>query len=231
LDWRGTLFEEQISRELRFAIQRCEFRDLVKVVNSVKLTADDNSSEEFDVIIKINENVIIGEAKCQKFPISVLEHANYLATLVSASKQVIRKVNWAKNHQEIIAGILGIKPAEIREFFPLVITNHSIGVGLNLSDVSILDLLLLENYFAHPYPATGVVERDQTMEIRGKPFYTNSSEFSANFYGYAANPHPIYRILEYLKPVMIYLPLGLTKPLGKIEFVIDTEKVPYLPSS
>jgi len=231
LDWRGNLFEEQIYRELNFAIQRCQFKELVKISNNIKLTADDNSNEEFDVIIKINKNIIVGEAKCHKFPISVLERGNYLATLETASKQALRKANWAKKHPETIANVLGITVNEIKDVFPLVVINHSIGVGLNINDVPVLDLLLLENYFARPYPSMGIVEGNQMTEIRGKPFYTNPTEFSENFYNYAINPYPIQRILEYLKPVMTYLPLGLEKSLGKIEFIIDTEKIPNLPTS
>lgn len=225
MKWRGSLFEEQIFRQLTLAIQACEFKDLVKISNHVNLTATDGSSEEFDVILKINEIIIVGEAKCQKFPISVLERANYLKTLETASEQANRKVEWALRHYDVIANRLGINTVEIKGIFPIIITNHPVGVGLRINGVPVLDLLLLENYFASPYPATGIVDKDGIKEIRGKPFYSTPDEFSKNFYEYATYPHPINKMLEHLKPTMIFLPLGLTKALGRIEFIIDTDKI------
>lgn len=229
LDWRGSLFEEQIYREVSFAAHHCQFKELVKVSCGQKLSADDSTSEELDVIIKINDHVIVGEAKCQKFPISPIEYTNYLDTLDTATKQATRKAAWAYKHLDVIARNLGVKIDEIKRISPLVVINHSIGVGLVINGVPILDLLLLENYFARPYSSTGIAEGFEMTEIRGKAFYTNPTEFSENFSNYALYPHPIHKILSFFKPEMIFLPLGIDKPLGKIEFIVDTDKIPNVP--
>jgi hypothetical protein len=230
LDKRGELFEDEIKERMNLAKTSFSMKDYVSVEGPIELVAEDGSKEEFDTLLLLHTTVVIGEAKCQKLPITPVERANYLKTLEEASLQVLRKTEWAKRNLSVIAGALRVAKDKLTTFVPVVLTNHSPGVGYRFNSVPVIDRILLENYLAKPYSSTGIVQGDKVTELKKPPLYNNLQEFAEKFSDYVSSPYPIQELMDILKPETILLPIRRDKPVVMLQYLVDSKLVPQIPN-
>ena len=145
MERRGELFEEQISVDLRSAARAGEVDDQFEVTGSRTLISRDGSSrEEIDALILLHDLLVVGEAKCQTLPATPVDRHNYLGTLQMGAEQAQRKAGWVSRNLDVAPEALGVELESLSgRVQPIVITNHSVGAGLVIQDVPVMDILLL----------------------------------------------------------------------------------------
>ncbi len=227
LERRGQLFEQQIILEIQIAAKKGGVQNSVSVTGRKKLRSQNGESEEeFDLLLLLGDLIVVGEAKCQKLPTSPVETKNYISTLETAAAQALRKANWATQNRFVISEALGTRVEEVSgEVLPLVITNHSIGVGLAFCHVPVLDLLLLKNYLSRPYMSSGRFTAEGLAETKGKRFYNGPREMADNFKHFALSPPPLETYLNLSKASYARLPLRDDKPVLQLEYLMDTNAI------
>lgn len=227
-DIRGHLFEEQVEEELIRATEDAGISDDIIVLGPRKYTsADKSSQEEIDLILLINDLLVVGEVKCQTLPTTDTDISNYLASLKEGASQAIRKVSWVKENLEIVAGHLNKELKKLSGIVtPIVISNHSVGVGLKYSAVPILDLLMLKNYLARPYQADLIQKPGGFKETQTSPrFYLNPREMADKFIEFANEPYFLHLYMEFLEPQWRKYPLRHDGPVNMMQYVVNDEKV------
>lgn len=223
---RGAWFEKYIEEKLNL-MQNSPTE--IKIIGSRKFQIFNEipPEEEIDLLIFLNGSIILGEAKCQFLPETIMHNFNYLDTLTLASEQAKRKARWVKNNIEFIAKSLGVDLQNFSgEVIPIVITEPSIGVGLIIDDVPVLDLLLLRNYFTQPYRASGYLTKEGIKISKSKnQFYNGPDEMASKFLEYANNPfflHPYINSLE--EKWQVYFEFE-GKPFKILQYLMNKDKL------
>jgi hypothetical protein len=223
MEKRGQLFEEQIIDEIQTAIKDGNLERKVFIRGPLKLTSSDKSSEEeIDVLILLGDILVVGEAKCQKYPATQLERFNYLNTLRGAALQASRKVEWIRQNLNVVASLFQVKVDSLSgKIIPVVISNHAHGVGMSFDKIPILDLLLIKNYLSHPYQKKFIFTAQGMKEYKEVPFYRNFQELLDKFEAYINTPPFLESYYQTIKPNLIRFPLRKDGDIFMLDFVMD----------
>jgi len=192
---RGKPFEAFVRRELAEALAENEaLSDYAIHPNALKRKG---GSEEIDLLVRVGEDIIVGEVKCLTSPSEPLEKHNYLKTLAKAAAQACTKLDWAKNNRNEVAELLGIQEKErvaALRFHAVVVLNHGFGIGLGRDGVSIVDLHFLRLLLgSNAYQGNTRFEKGVGMFYESVELYRDAADFAARLPVLLADPPPLRR--------------------------------------
>ena len=239
---RGESFERVVRQKLSSAIaenpilinSHCYLHDLKR---------GGEKGEQIDLLLKLKNTVVVGEIKCWLGPAEAIEYFSYLKKLSKAAEQVERKLRWAQENPEAVAGCLNVSPDDVKSmrFLPIVVTNQGYGFSLQLSGVSIVDFHFLRLYLSKgKYTAGMAFDRKKGAAVPFKEnLYSTESEAELNLIPAISKPVPLKRYLDAIEWFESRLPTSsgrdlriLNCNLGKnISPVSDEEILQLLPQS
>lgn len=145
---KGLGYEKFLGNKLRLIISENKFINKDFDVIFSKRIRVDNREEEFDLILRIGNLIVIGEVKNNQFPEDLILLDRNFSYLEKGSEQVKRKRRFIEDNMEYIFRCLGWDLNTNNYFFKeIIIVNNYIGVGYSLYGVPIVDSHVLFGYF------------------------------------------------------------------------------------
>lgn len=192
---RGKPFERHVRTALAEAVGGNELlTDAVVAEHGLKRK---NNSEEIDLLIRVGDVVIVGEVKCFVAPSEPIEKHNQLDNLAKATAQAENKRIWAEANRDVIAAVLGISdPGRTATLTiqPIVVLNHSFGIGLERDGVPIVDLHYLRLLLSSgSYQGDTRFERGIGMAYQLVELYKSQSDLQARLDDLLRDPPPLKR--------------------------------------
>jgi hypothetical protein len=134
--------------------------------------------EEIDLLIRIGRLLLVGEAKCQFFPVEALDLYRSRERLREGSAQAVRKAEAVRNSLHELQSTTGLSDTHSVTVLPFVLSNHVLGSGYPIDGVPVVDLLYLSILLRQGFLRIGVVmdrngEVDPGDTIR---FYTDQAD-------------------------------------------------------
>lgn len=200
---KGAAFENHIKEEIKqlfdanIYIDKYDFfeRDILSI---------EGQKEEIDLLFKIGNLVILGEAKCVVTSDSATSIWNTLEIIKHASEQALRKLDFVSENFKTICTRFNWDYDENLNynFQPIAIISNGFGVGSNFFGVPILDQNILFSYFKNgtiPLISTANGEDLAFLKI-----YNSSDELKNNFSTFIYNPPTVetYKLsINHLTPI------------------------------
>lgn len=218
MDRRGEAFERFVRDEL---FQRNKLADFQMVQEPFILEVED-TSEEIDLVARIGNTIMVGEVKCTILPTEPIEVHRYFNDRLSlGASQAARKAEFAKANFDAFVSEAGFTEiAEVdAEIIPIVLTNLTLGVGLPVDGVPIVDLLILGRFIDDGVVGHNVYFNDDGERVveYEERLYASEAEAAANLKEYLRNPPQ----LRQYKAQLDALPVPITS-------VSEDDKPAYL---
>lgn len=172
--------------------------------------------EEIDLIFSIGNTVFLGETKCILEPTNAKGIAMHRRTVLSAAKQVQRKVKALESHRAaFVADVqrFGMKLNEDFKVVPLIIVSTTTHVGIAANAVPVIDEYLLGRYLDGGFSDYAYYPGEPNASTQTKiVFYGTAAEAEARAADYFSNPPQMQRFLR-----------GLTSRIVPIYAVSETD--------
>ncbi len=191
LQGKGVGYEKYIKDTLQFAIEKNSFLSDSFLMAEKEEISVNGTSEEIDLLFKIDNLIILGEAKCVVVNDSAISYWHSIEIIKKASEQAIRKVDFIKKNIKEVFKSLGWEYDEniIFKFQPLVIMSNFTGVGYSFFGVPVIDTLILNSYFEKNIsPLLSISENEHIAYLK---LYENKKDLIDNFSTYINNPPSI----------------------------------------
>ncbi|TCB69924.1 hypothetical protein E0H88_10390 [Acinetobacter sp. ANC 4216] len=220
IDAKGPIYEENTKNDLRSIIDKNSFIDkneffiLSTPNNQISI---DGTSEEFDLLLKIDNLIIVGEMKCIVTPDSAISTWNCYSTLQRACNQVIRKMKFIENNINEISSRFKWKKAESEIIFaPIILNSNRLFCGSELFNVPIIDHTILIDYFKGPiYDLYSIND----LKLTSVELYKNPTDLKNNFKKYVEYPPSLEIFKKFIIPdenyIKIISPIDDYKPCYK----------------
>ncbi|MEZ9647164.1 hypothetical protein AB4307_14155 [Vibrio sp. 10N.261.52.C2] len=188
---KGYTYEDTVLEELNDSLEKNTLiTDYDKGVG--KRIRLDSGEEEFDLLARIDDLVIIGEAKSIVITDSEISKARAASILEHAGQQVTRKTAFLKANLQAIFERLGwnYDPNVDYKFAQCILNSGRVFVGYEFDGVPVIDEKILRAYFASDkvnlfsFPS----RQGGTKTIAWFQLYSNLDELKSNFQRYACNP-------------------------------------------
>ncbi|HEE6562225.1 hypothetical protein K5E11_06160 [Acinetobacter pittii] len=202
---KGTSFENHIKTELNELftenpyIEKSDFfeEDIISI---------DGEQEEIDLLFKIGNLIVLGEAKCVVTTDSAISVWNTIETIKHASEQAIRKLNFvSRNFKRICKKLNWLHDENLEyNFCPIVVISNGFGAGNSFFGVPIIDHKILSSYFKNGY--LPLISTDKGEDLAYLKIYNSSEELQSNFSAFISKPPTIetYKIsINYLIPISL----------------------------
>jgi hypothetical protein len=193
IDSKGGEFEKEIIGELKEAIKKATDTGKLKDIQ-IHTISRNTFGEQIDLIIKLRNTFLIGEAKCTLYPTEPLEFYRHYEVIKSdAVPQIKRKVDFVSHNREKFLEVLGLSDKmnclDIK-LIPFIFSNHPYCVGFPIEDVPVVDRYILGRYID-----PGEYDRFVLFEINGTKtvgekivFYGTEEEAEDKLESYLLNP-------------------------------------------
>lgn len=188
---KGYTYEDTVLEELNDSLEKnALITDYDKGVS--KRIRLDAGEEEFDLLARIDDLVIIGEAKSIVTTDSEISKARAAGILEHAGQQVTRKTEFLKDNLQAIFERLGwnYDPSVDYKFAQCILNSGRVFVGYEFDGVPVIDEKILRAYFVSDkvnlfsFPS----RQGGTKTIAWLQLYSNLDELKSNFQRYACNP-------------------------------------------
>ncbi|HIF9293978.1 TPA: hypothetical protein ACX6Q7_001883 [Photobacterium damselae] len=188
---KGYTYEETIIEELNDALENNDLiQDYDKGISKrIKLAA--GKEEEFDLLARIDDLIIVGEAKSIVTTDSEISKYRTSEILQHAGEQVIRKTAFFQDNVQAIFERLDWAYDETKEykFAQCVLNSSSIFVGHKFSDVPVIDDRILRAYFSsNQMKLMTVASKTGIKTIAWYKLYDSLEELKDNLSTYLSNP-------------------------------------------
>jgi hypothetical protein len=186
----GFHFEDYARSEIQDRIRRSPILTDMEVYDTNFILEVGDECEEIDLVIRLGSTILLGELKCILFPAEPLERYRYFETLVSASSQIRRKLDFVQKYKREFLSKLDLNRASEDtdfSFFPFILVNQAFGVGFAPDDVPVTDLLILDRFL------DGALEQFVTVSPSGDSSAQKTTVF------YESQDGASERVIEYLK--------------------------------
>ena len=191
LEDKGYAFEKTVVDMLNAKLKKNQLiEDYDEAVGKrIKL---DTGEEEFDLLVRIDNLVLIGESKSIVTTDSPISQYRTAQVLSHAGRQVTRKTEFLKNNTGKVFNCLGwhYDPAKEYKFAQCIINSSKIFVGYNFSGIPVVDEDILSNYFASP--VVRIMSKPKAngtfKDIAWYELYSNIHELKNNLQTYLSNP-------------------------------------------
>ncbi|MFA0194075.1 hypothetical protein AB4454_05010 [Vibrio artabrorum] len=188
---KGYTYEDTVLEELNDSLEKnALITDFDKGVS--KRIRLDTGEEEFDLLARIDDLVLIGEAKSIVTTDSEISKARAAGILEHAGQQVTRKTEFLKNNLQAIFERLGwdYDPNVEYKFAQCILNSGRVFVGYEFDGVPVIDEKILSAYFASDkvnlfsFPS----RQGGIKTIAWLQLYSSLDELKSNFQRYACNP-------------------------------------------
>lgn len=225
---KGTQYEKSTLESLNANVASNIFIKSYDSAISKRITLKDiKEEEEIDLILRIENLIIIGEAKSIVTTDSPISHYRTIEILRYAAEQADRKakffdrnierafkeINWTYNSNENY------------EIIPIVINSNRIHAGFPINGIPVLDEKILSRYFESgqfPIMSTGALDED-IKHIAWLHLYSNLDELKASLKQYLKTPPQTLEDADSFERKSIAIPC-LTRDSYKIRFSRLTPK-------
>jgi len=188
---KGYTYEETVIEELNDALESNKLVvDYDKGV-SKRIKLGVKKEEEFDLLARVDNMIIIGEAKSIVTTDSEISKYRTSKILQHAGEQVIRKTKFLKENLQVIFERLNWTYDVTKEyqFVQCILNSSAIFVGHKFNDVSVIDTRILSAYFSsNQINLMTVASQESLKTIAWYNLYENITELKANFQTYVSNP-------------------------------------------
>ncbi|MGM7446895.1 hypothetical protein ACP7H9_00095 [Idiomarina sp. ST20R2A10] len=190
LSEKGYTYEKTVVDELNYALETNQLVDNYDkgVSKRVKIDSDE---EEFDLLARIDDLIIVGEAKSIVTTDSEISKYRTSEILQHAGQQVIRKTGFLKDNLPEVFARLGwtFDKSKDYKFVQFILNSSGIFVGHNFNGIPVIDERILSAYFeSSRMNLMSVASKTGTKAIAWYKLYENLEELKANFQIYVSNP-------------------------------------------
>lgn len=209
LSRRGPAFEAHVRNVALEAIERSSSlsKTAACIPTNYIFHPPTGREEQIDLIFSIGNTVFLGETKCILEPTNAKGIAMHRKTVLSAAKQVQRKVETLESHRAaFVADVqrFGMKLNENFKVVPLVIISTTTHVGVAASGVPVIDEFLLGRYLDGGFSDYAYRPGEPDASTQTKiVFYGTAAEAEARAADYFANPPQMQRFLMGLTPRVV----------------------------
>lgn len=190
LQTKGNGYEDYIKETLKSNVEENSLIDNFCIAE--KETISINSvKEEIDLLFKIDNLIVLGEAKCVVVSDSATSYWHSLEIIKKASEQAQRKIEFIKNNIEEVCKTLSWEyDKDISYIYqPIVLMSNFIGVGYSFFNVPIIDTTILNSYFfKNTCPLVSLSHDKHPVYLS---LYETKEELINNFSTYVNNPPSI----------------------------------------
>lgn len=213
---RGDSYEMYLRESVRGAVS--ENKLLIDVACPEHgLRKSSEFPEQIDLVVRLGSLLIVCEVKCLLSPADPRERSNYLQSIESAARQVLRKAEVLDHNRRLIGCTFGITPEQARvlEIVPLVITNQGFGASLEFKGCFVVDHRFLELYLASgSFVASAALDpKTGNTAFEERSFYRDQSEAERNFKRNMKCPPTLKRFVDRLEWTANPFPTLSGKPL------------------
>jgi hypothetical protein len=187
---KGYTYEETVIEELNEALEKNSLVvDYDKGLN--KRIKIDSGEEEFDLLARIDDMILVGEAKSIVTTDSEISKFRAAGILEHAGQQVTRKTKFLKENLEEVFGRLDWTYNKDKKytFVQCILNSGRVFVGHKFCGVPVIDEKILSAYFlSNKMNLLTVVSKTGYKEIAWYQLYSNLEELKANFLTYVSSP-------------------------------------------
>jgi hypothetical protein len=137
LKGRGAIFEKDARDQISRLAQSRLLRDAA--VASDPVFAGPNR-EEVDLLVRIGNVLLVGEAKCQLYPVDEIEGYRFQQRLREGAQQAIRKADAVRAYPTDVRTAVGLSDAGNLRVLPFVLSNSVLYSGYPVDGVPVVDL-------------------------------------------------------------------------------------------
>ena len=197
---KGASYENHIKQTLKNIFSENNLIEHYNLLEIENISINGNS-EEIDLIFKIGNLVVLGEAKCVVTTDSANSFWNSTTTIKNASEQALRKLDFISKNFEIFCKRFNWDyDTNIKyQFCPIVVISSGFGAGYSFFNVPVIDHKILFSYFEKAkLPLISTEEGDDLAYLT---LYKSSHELIKNFYNFVYKPPTIETYKLCLKPL------------------------------
>jgi len=207
LQSKGDVFEGLILKELNESVAGNNYiTDYDKAVSKeIKLPG---GKEEVDLLLRIGNTILIGEAKSIITTDSPISEYRTIKTLEHAAKQVTRKVDFIKNNLELTFDRLGwtFKSESDYVLSGFIINSGRMHVGFEIAGIPVCDEKILNKYFNSDFVPLISTGADGEEHLAWFNLYDDFSSLERNIPKYIGNPPQISENKDHFKHNRSYMP-------------------------
>ncbi len=97
LDTRGEAFEKFLAEQLKIAVEKCRYKQIVRISEAgIKLKASARI-EEMDLLFAVGRDLYVIECKCVMFPVEVIDEYLFVTRIKQAEAQLSRKIEFVRS--------------------------------------------------------------------------------------------------------------------------------------
>ncbi|HEM6889133.1 TPA: hypothetical protein U2I30_000525 [Providencia rettgeri] len=210
LSKKGTTYEVKVLGEINNALGKNEFiTDYDNAISRrIKVKAGE---EEIDLLARIDDLILIGEAKSIVTTDSEISKYRTSEILQHAGEQVVRKTKFLKENLQAIFELLNWSYDENKnyKFSGFIINSSRIFVGYKFNSIPVADEKILQAYFAsNKINLLTVGSQDKIKTIAWYRLYNDINELKDNFNKYILSPpqlHANTNNYEYNEIILPYI--------------------------
>lgn len=225
LDARGPEFETFVRNEIgehasKGPLDAEVFPDDFRLVGN-PVESSQPAEEQIDLLLRVGSVIVVGEVKCQLFPNTAANRRyNYRQTLKGAAHQARRKASFVeKNKTQFLTrmGWLDHMDPDSLSFYPLVITNVSLGVGFAIEGVPVADIRVVGQFLEQGTALRNVMLRPdgEVLSADVEPLYKSPADAPQELVSYLLHPPQISILEQYVR--VDKRQLGVPLPSGEAE--------------
>lgn len=188
---KGDIYEKNITNRLGDTLYLNTYiKDFDKPISKhFKLKT---GKEEIDLIFRIGNVVVVGEAKCIVTTDSPISKFRASDTLKHGAKQAKRKADFVRNNLSDVFDCIdwSYDSSVSYDVVPVVINSSKIMVGCHYYGVPVIDDAILIRYFeSNTFPLLSLYDHNSNLKhYAWLTLYNNSSEIVNHFSKYIAHP-------------------------------------------
>lgn len=176
LDKRGPIFEKDAREQISKMLETSRLlRDAAVAPEPVFVGP---SREEVDLLVRIGKVLLVGEAKCQLFPVDEIERYRFQQRLLEGAQQAIRKSDAVRSHPADVRAAVGMNDLENLLVLPFVLSNSILYSGYPVDNVAVVDLSYLGTLLRDGGLRTMVVMNREGEKDPGtfREYYSNQAD-------------------------------------------------------
>ena len=210
LHQKGITFERTVIEGLNKAIKSNNFiTDYDNAISKrIKLDVEE---EEIDLLLRIGDVILVGEAKSIVTTDSPISNYRTVETLRGAAKQVKRKVEFVKRNEQAVLENLGwnVNTEKPLTYVSCIINSGRMYVGYKIDGVSVCDEKILIKYFSeNQIPLASIFDPKsrEPKHLAWVELYNSFEELQGNLDRYLKNPPQVFEEKEHFEYKLIKLP-------------------------
>jgi hypothetical protein len=203
---KGYLFENYARTELAQSLNRSELLKNAEVHPTKLVLRGEDAYEEIDIVIRLQNTVLLCEAKCLLFPAEPIEMSRYFDVLEDARSQILRKVKFARHNLLNLASQLGVSDATALTIEPLILVNQPFGAGWPQGDVPVADEVILNRFFDGKWYQLSTYNDGELQNHFTFDLYQSEDEASSTIAAYLKSPPQLRHYRQNIKAGLQWYP-------------------------